>query len=360
MKIIPKYVLKLFLPIFFLANVGFVGIYLVVDFFERIDRLLQHHLGLREIYLYFLCKIPTILTQGIPMAAIIAAIIALGIMKRNRELIAMETAGINPAFYVAPLAMAGIVLSIFHFGLAEYAVRPLNQKLYTTWDVKIEGKKPPLWMAPENVWYREKDTIYQIGLYDRKHKVMHLASIFFLNTDFRLARRIDAQSIAWTPEGWLAKDGLIVSYHGGKTDQRWFSREILNLKITPADFNSGELLPHNLGWLDLYRYTKNIEREGFSATPYQVDLNIRLASPFATLILTLLGILVALRQGLHGGIAAGVGIALIVAFAFIAVSNIGSSLASAGTLPPFLGVWAGNIIFGALALYFWLRQTSGG
>ena len=189
---------------------------------------------------------------------------------------------------------------------------------------------------------------------------MHFASIFYLAPDFRLARRIDAQSITWTPKGWLARNGLSVSYYGGKTDQQWFEREMLKLTITPADFKAGEILPHNLGWLDLYRYTKNIEREGFSATPYQVDLNMRVASPLATLILTLLGILVALRQGLHEGIAAGVGMSLLVAFGFIAVSNIGSSLSSAGTLPPLLGVWAGNLIFGALALYFWLKRTSSG
>ncbi len=359
MKIIPKYVLKHFLPIFFLANIGFVGIYLVVDFFERVDRMLQHHFGFRELYVYFLCKIPMILTQGIPMSAIIATIIALGIMKQNRELIAMETAGINPAYYLAPLALAGLFLSLFHFCLAEYAVRPLNQKLYDTWDVKIEGKKPPIWMNPENIWFREKNTIYQIGLYDKKNKVMHLASIFYMDPAFRLTRRIDAQNITWTPGGWLAEDGLIVSYHGGKTDQQWFNRKMLNLTITPSDFKAGELLPHNLGWLNLYRYTKRIEREGFSATPYQVDLNMRFASPLATLILTLLGILVATRQGLHGGIASGVGMSLVMAFAFLAVSNIGSSLASAGTLPPFLGVWAGNIIFGALVCYFWLKQTAG-
>jgi lipopolysaccharide export system permease protein len=354
LKIVPKYVLNHFLPIFFLANLGFVGIYLVVDFFERVDRMLEHHLGFREIYLYFLCKIPAILTQGIPMAAIIAAIIALGIMKRNRELIAMETAGISPVYYVVPIAIAGLFFAAFHFCLAEYVVRPLNQKLYDTWSVKIEGKKAPLWMNPENIWYREKDTIYQIALYDRQNKEMRLASIFFLGSDFHLVRRIDAQSITWTPEGWVARNGLIVSFHNGKTSEQWFTREKLDLKISPADFKAGEILPHNLGWLDLYRYTHKIESEGFSATPYEVDLNMRFALPIATFILTLLGILVALRQGLHGGIAAGVGMSLILAFAFLAVSNIGSSLASAGTLPPFLGVWAGNIIFGGLFFYFWL------
>jgi lipopolysaccharide export system permease protein len=357
-KIIPKYVLKHFLPVFFLANAGFIAIYLVVDFFERVDRMLEHHLGFREIYLYFLCKIPMILTQGIPMAAIIAAIIALGILKQNRELIAMETAGIDPGYYLAPIALAGLLFAIMHFCLAEYAVRPLNAMLYQTWQVKIEGKKPAVWMNEENMWYRQKDTIYQIGLYDRQNQVMHIASIFFMNNDFRLKRRIDAQTITWSHDGWLAQNGLIVDYKDGKTDEQWFGSKKLDLKVTPSDFKSGEILPHNLGWLDLYRYTKKIERQGFSATPYEVDLNMRFASPVATLILTLLGILIAINQGLHGGIAAGVGWSLIVAFAFIAVSNVGSSLASAGSLSPFLGVWAGNIIFGALTLYFWLRRYS--
>jgi lipopolysaccharide export system permease protein len=103
---------------------------------------------------------------------------------------------------------------------------------------------------------------------------------------------------------------------------------------------------------------EKIESEGFSSTPYRVDLHMRLASPFATFILTLLGVLVAMRQGLHGGIAAGAGISLCVAFAFLTISNVGSSLSSAGALPPFLGVWAGNIIFSAVICYFWIRGNA--
>jgi len=72
----------------------------------------------------------------------------------------------------------------------------------------------------------------------------------------------------------------------------------------------------------------------------------------------LLGTLIALRQGLHEGMAAGVGISLFIAFAFIAISNVGTSLAFAGSLPPFLGVWAGNVIFAALFCYFWIRGSA--
>jgi lipopolysaccharide export system permease protein len=358
LKIIPKYVLKHLLPIFALTTVGFTGIYLVVDFFERVDRLADNHLTFREIYTYFLCKIPLILTQGIPMAALLSAIIALGILKRNRELIAMETAGINPFYYVAPIAVAALVLSVIHFCVAELAARPLNQRVEEIWTVRVEHRKPSLWMNTENIWLRNENTIYQIRSYDPGKNVMQITSIFFMDPGFHLIRRIDARRISWTNPGWLAEDGLIISFRDGNKDQQWFERKQLDLKVTPSDFKSGEAVPRYLSWTELNRYVGKIEREGFSATPYRVDLHLRLASPFCTLIMTLLGTLVALRQGLHEGIAAGVGISLIIAFIFIAISNVGSSLAFAGSLPPFLGVWAGNVIFSAILCYFWIRGSA--
>ena len=357
MKIIPRYILKHLLPIFALTTVSFTGIYLVVDFFERVDHLIDSHLTFREIYIYFLYKIPMILTQGIPMAALLSAIIALGMLKRNRELIAMETAGINPFYYVAPIAVAAFVLSVVHFGVAELAARPLTQRVEEIWAVGVEHQKPSLWMNTENIWLRNENTIYQIRLYDPGKNVMQSASIFFLDPGFHLIQRIDARRISWTNPGWLAEDGLIITFREGKKDQQWFEQKQLDLKVTPSDFKAGEAVPKYLSWTELNRYVGKIEAEGFSSTPYRVDLQLRLAAPFATLILTLLGTLIALRQGLHEGIAAGVGISLAIAFAFIAISNLGSSLAFAGSLPPFLGVWAGNVIFSAILCYFWIRGS---
>ncbi len=279
MKIIPRYVLKHFVPVFVLATVSFAGIYLVVDFFERVERMLDNHLTFREIYTYFLFKIPMILTQGIPMAALLSAIIALGMLKRNRELIAMETAGVNPSYYAAPIAVAALVLSIFHFCVAELAARPLNQKLEEIWAVRVEHRKPALWMNQENIWFRNENTIYQIGLYDQGKNVMQKTSIFFLDTGFHLVQRIDAQRISWTNPGWLAQDGLIISFRDGNKDQQWFERKQLDLKVTPGDFKAGETVPRYLSWTELHSYVEKIEGEGFSSTPYRVDLNLRLAAP---------------------------------------------------------------------------------
>ena len=205
---------------------------------------------------------------------------------------------------------------------------------------------------------RQENTIYQITLYDRPNKVMEKVSIFHLDPQFHVQERVDARRITWTKSGWLAEDGLIIRFNGSNSEEQWFDSKTFGSQCIPRDFSAGETVPDNLGWLELYRYIEKLEQEGFTATLYKVDLHMRLASPLATFILALLGIVVATRQGLHGGIAAGVGISLAVAFAFLAVSNVGSSLASAGRLSPFFGVWVGHIIFSAFVFYIWVTKNT--
>ncbi len=358
MRILSRYMLRHYIPIFSLAMVSFVGLYLVVDFFERLEPMLKRNIPFQEIYYFFLCKIPQIVTQGIPMASILAAIITLGLLKRSRELIAMEAAGINPLCYVSPILVAAMVLSFVHFGVAEFMARPLNRVLDSVWEVQVKQKKRPVWLNPENLWYHTENTIYQVRLYDRKTNTMEKATIFFLDPKFKLARRLDARRIMWTNPGWLAEDGVLVKFSGSNAQEEWFARKPLALNVSPQDFSGLETAPEDLGWLELHSYVEKIEQEGFTSTPYRVDLNQRLASPIATFVLSLLGIAIALRQGIHGGIASGVCISLAVAFAFLTVSNIGSSLAATGTLPAVLGVWAANVIFAAAVLFLWLRGYS--
>ena len=94
-----------------------------------------------------------------------------------------------------------------------------------------------------------------------------------------------------------------------------------------------------------------------SALRKAVELQMRLAVPLTTFILALLGVTIALSQGLHGGIAVGVGIALLVASLYFTVLHLGSALATAGILPPFIGVWIGDVIFATLAAYLWMARV---
>ncbi len=358
MKIISRYVLKHLIPVFCLALSAFVGLYLVVDFFERIDDLLEEHVAFEDMCLYFLYKLPFTASQGIPLCFLLATLIALGILKRNRELIALKAAGVSATVYTWPIIAAAMAVSILHFGFGEAISRPAHQKAQLIWQQEVQHLKVSAAWNQENVWYHGEDVIYEIKLYDKNRQIMENVSIFFFDPQFRLTQRIDARRLRWQGDKWLAEDGIILRFQGADAEQEWFSQKEMTLAETPQDLAGLARQPEDLGWLDLYKYIQKISEEGYNVIPYAVELHNRAASPLTTLIMALLGVVIALRQGLHGGIALGVGVALSTAVVYLAVSHLGSALATAGILPTAVGVWAGNILFAAATVY--LRLTDAG
>lgn len=354
MKIISRYILKQFVPIVALSLFAFVGLYLIIDFFEKIDVLLERQIDTARILSYFLMKIPLIVTQGIPMAVLLASLIALGLLKRNRELVALETAGINPLTYVAPILAAATVLSLLHFTLGETVAHSLNHRAQQFMQQEVMHRKHALTYLQENVWYRGQEAIFQIRFYDRQKKTLEKVSLFYLDPEFKLTRRIDARSIRWEERRWVASEGIDLKFNGLSAEQTAFSEMVLGIPETPADFDALDTVPEDLGWFDLYQYTQKIRQEGYNPRPYEVDLHQRITFPLTSIILALLGITIALRQGIHVGIATGVGLGMIIAFLYFAVMQVGCALATAGILPVIVGVWAANGIFFTLTVYLWI------
>ena len=83
---------------------------------------------------------------------------------------------------------------------------------------------------------------------------------------------------------------------------------------------------------------------------YLVEKHRRIAFPFATLVLTLIGVSLSSRK-VRGGMGLHLGIGLALSFAFILFMQVSTTFATNGNLPPVFAAWIPNIIFAALGLY---------
>jgi lipopolysaccharide export system permease protein len=82
---------------------------------------------------------------------------------------------------------------------------------------------------------------------------------------------------------------------------------------------------------------------------YEVEKHTRFASPFATLVLTLIGVSLSSRK-IRGGIGMHLGLGILITFAFILFMRISTVFATVGNLPPVLAAWIPNILFGILGI----------
>lgn len=92
--------------------------------------------------------------------------------------------------------------------------------------------------------------------------------------------------------------------------------------------------------------------------PYRIELNKRFSYPFACLVLMLVGVPLGLASK-RGGKSTGFVVTILLVVTYYVISLIGTALATQGKLPPFIGVWAANILF-TLAGSILLQQLSAG
>ena len=84
--------------------------------------------GLKQIFYYVALTSPTVLFQLVPASALIGSMFVLGSMGNNRELIAMQAAGLSVLGIIKAVMLAGLVLVVLSMLTGEF-VAPVSEKL---------------------------------------------------------------------------------------------------------------------------------------------------------------------------------------------------------------------------------------
>jgi len=94
-RILERYVAREFLKLMGLSLMTFVSLFIVVDFFEKIDRLVRAQLGAEELLVYLALKLPFAVGQVLPAAVLLGVMLTFGLMSRSHETMAIRTSGLN-------------------------------------------------------------------------------------------------------------------------------------------------------------------------------------------------------------------------------------------------------------------------
>ena len=90
---LARYLRREVLRMVLLTLVTFVALSLIADFFDRVDTFLRHDASLGTILRSFLYRAPLVVVQVSPMAILAGSLIALGLMARHREFVALRACG---------------------------------------------------------------------------------------------------------------------------------------------------------------------------------------------------------------------------------------------------------------------------
>lgn len=356
MRILNKYITREFLKIFFLSLSAFIIIYLVVDILNNVHHFIRRGVPLLTTIEFFVFKIPLIVVQVAPVATLLSSVITFGVLSRNSEITAMMAGGISLYRVTAPAIGISLLISIASFVINESVLPYTNQRIRYIENTQVK-KRDPLGSFKQNqIWYRSENAIYNIDLFSPKGNTLKGITIYYLDNDFNLIRRIDADTAKWIDEKWHFYDISIRRFDNrAEIKMKKVREKIIPIQEVPEDFKIVEKSTDEMSYANLRDYIKKIRAEGYDATKYLVDLHARLAFPFVSLIMPLLGIPFALRTGKGKGIVGGVGISIAISFGYWIMLSFSLSLGHSGVLPPIVSAWISNLTFMMLGIFMLLH-----
>lgn len=351
MRVLTRYLVREFFKLFVICQMVFVAIYLMVDFASGIDDFIKAQAPRGAVISYYLYKLPDISVQMLPVAALTTVIILFSLMKRSNEMMALSACGADIWKISRPVIITAFFLSVFMFLLSETVVPSTSSNANDIWRVEVRKEKTGRLQGQRHIWYKGDNRIYWIRQFDGRSQTMMEPVFYFFDDSFHVIRRMEAQSGTWKKGVWELSDGMIQERDkDGSYDLRRFDRFELRIPEGPSDFVRQDIEPEEMGYEQLKRFAERLRAEGYDATRYFVELQIKIAFPFVILIMTLIGIPVALwKKEMGTPVAVSIGIAL--CFLYLLVLGLSRTLGFAGILPPIFSAWLANSIFLLLGLY---------
>ena len=328
-------------------------------------------------------QLPDTLVKVLPMAVVLMTVVAFGRMNTERELVAVQAGGIGLGQVARPAAVVGLLVTALSVWLSLWVAPRANVEtrgLY--WDALTGAGLSQL--VGKTVDLGQGLTLAMQG-YDAGARQMQGVRVEKWDKDnfrqgmvvFADAGKFEGNQLSLTGYQVYRVDYAAAAALSGVADNdpaafREAVQKVFPLVQVPEDRNAALNLDTGLSrkqTLAQYADAIGADAEGWpelitkltapgvpqsERDAARVNLNRKLALPFANLVLVLAALPFALRFGRTLGVSLGV--ALVIAVAYYLLFSVGLTLA--GLLPglPELGVWLANIVF-ALGGLWLLRRA---
>ena len=139
MTIVDKYLTQEIIKCLALVLAVVVGLYVIVEFFNKADNFMEAGLSIARLIRYLQLRLPQIIVQIIPVALLLAVLIALGLMNKNNEIVALRCAGVSVYYLLRSVLTIALVASIVIFFISETVVPITISRANKIWLMEVKN-----------------------------------------------------------------------------------------------------------------------------------------------------------------------------------------------------------------------------
>ncbi len=363
-KIVDRYLLRE-LAVPFLLGIGvFTSILLIVRILKLVEMVVNRGVPFLQMLKLFSYILPAFLEVTLPMAMLLAILVAFGRMSSDSEIIALRATGFSLYRLLAPVGVFATAIAVLTLALSLYA-RPWGNGLLRTglYDVvrarASAGIKPKVFNDDFGGLVIYVDSIeppgnhlYGILVSDKRQGdevntvYAHSGTIYSRKSDDFLTLRL--------------RDGGIYSVEekGKGFQDTSFETLDINLDLTAA-LTELQARPKDASEMQVGELRAAIASKRESGEPSfveRVELHRKLAIPFACLVFAALGVPLGIQptRSVHSR---GFSVSLVLIFLYYLLLTLGQNLGERGAVHPAIAAWLPNVILSVVAAYLLSRAA---
>ena len=358
-KKLDWYIIKKFLGYYFFSIALIISIAIVFDFNENLSKFTEHHAPARAIIFdYYANFVPYFANLFSALFVFVAVILFTTKLASNSEIIAILASGVSFKRLLRPYMITCVLLSALSFGLSAYVI-PHGTVIRQNFETMYKNKKKNT--SAENVQLQvDKGVIAYMQHYDNS---MKRGYGFCLDKfqDKKLVSHLTAMDIQYdtisdSKYHWKLNNWKIRKLQGMKEHITSGAQKDTIIMMEPTDLVYSKGQQETFTSPELRDYiSKQINRGSGNVVQYEVEYHKRIASSFASFILTIIGVSLSARKR-KGGMGAALGVGLALSFGYIMLQTISATFAIQANFPPVLAAWLPNFLF-AIVAYFCYRKA---
>ncbi|MHC1751469.1 LptF/LptG family permease [Humidesulfovibrio sp.] len=322
-----------------------VFIYLLSDLSDRLEHFMDADLGIRQTLTYFLVKMPLIFSQILPAVFLLSVVIQVGLMVRNREMLALRAGGMSMGWFIRFFVVYALVWSLGQLVFSQFVASYGEQEASRIWREEVRKRQLDKRVV-KNLWFREGPYIVNAQEAHPTQSRVNDVTVYEFDSDtMRLQRIMTAKKGLVDEHGWglldvweietkdFMSNKLLTNFVPLRQDMRSF----LNTDVA----DRGELPLWRLGTIidELRESGSNVER-------LRTAWHGKWSYAFSIVTMALLALaLCSLFENLYVNLV----LSLLVIFSYYALYVLGITIGQKGLLPPIAGAWLANGVFSSLA-----------
>jgi lipopolysaccharide export system permease protein len=359
MKTLDRYLMRQIGGPFLFGVIAFVLLFVSANILFRLTEMVSQ-LGL-SIWVaaeLFLLWLPGFAVMTFPLATLVAILITFGRLSGDSELVAMYAGGVSFRRLVRPLLAFGLLVSIGTAAFNEYVV-PACERRATAIEKEATlraGAEYKQQVLIDDVVNGEGRVVRADKL-DLESQEMTRPAIFWFHQG-QPVTVTTAERAVWEGKDWKLIDGVNYVLSAQQSTVARASTIWARFAVSPKQLIQQSRGPNQMTYEELKSLVTRAHLGTVKPTRPLIELELalyhKLSIPFASLVFALIAPALGIRSHRGSG-SIGMGLAILIGFAYYVIWNYLAVLAHQGGISPFWAAWLPNVVCGAVGVVLILR-----